>query len=104
MGRLHRAQVLLEQEQYQRLRRLAEARSLKEGKRVSVSQVIRELLRDALDRETQMEMESRTALQSLFALGETVAGRHPVSLPEDWLDLDREEHDDARLRDISAGH
>ena len=90
MGRLHRAQILLDPDQYRRLQRLAKTRSLQEGKRISVSQVIRELLKDALERETEKKEEAKTALQTLFALGETVMARHAELLPKDWLDRDRE--------------
>lgn len=103
MGRFHRAQVLLEPEQYQRLRHLARARSLQEGRRVSISQVIRELLDWALAQEAERDRQAQAALQALFALGDAVQARHPQPLPEDWLDRDREEHDDVRLSELFAG-
>ncbi len=103
MGRFHRAQVLLEPEQYRQLQHLARARSLQQGRRVSVSQVIRELLDQALAQETERERQARTALQALFALGDAVQARHSQPLPEDWLDRDREEHDDARVPELLAG-
>lgn len=103
MGRFHRAQVLLEPEQYRRLQHLARARSLQEGRRVSVSQVIRELLDRALAQEMTRERQARAALEALFALGDGVQARHAQPLPEDWLQRDREEHDDARVPELFAG-
>jgi len=103
MGRLHRAQVLLEPAQYRRLRRIAARRSLEEGRRVSVSQVIRELLDQALEKAENPEERSRVALERLFTLGDTVRKRHPELLPEAWLSRDRDEHDDERFADLLPG-
>lgn len=103
MGRFHRAQVLLDPEQYRHLRRIARLRSLEEGRRVSISQVIRELLDQALAAEGRQEAPGRTALETLFALGDVVQARHPHPLPEDWLVRDREEHDDVRFAHLFPG-
>ncbi len=104
MSRLHRAQVLLEEGQYRRLRQLAQARSAQQGRRVSVSQVIRELLDQALSEQVEREAQARAALQHLFTLGERVRARHPQTLAEDWLNQDREEHDHERFQSLFAGH
>lgn len=103
MGRLHRAQVLLEPAQYRRLRRIAARRSLEEGRRVSVSQVIRELLDQALEKAESPEERARAALARLFTLGDAVRKRHAKLLPENWLNSDRDEHDDERFADLFPG-
>ncbi len=36
-------------------------------------------------------------------LGDAVRKRHPELLPEDWLNSDRDEHDDERFADLFPG-
>ncbi len=103
VGRFHRAQVLLDPEQYRRLRDLARTRSLQQGRRVSISQVIRELLDRALDETAAEEARARAALHALLALGDAVQARHPQPLPEDWLTQDREELDNVRFAHLFPG-
>ena len=103
MAPLYRAQVLLEREQYEQLRRLARSRSLRAGRRVSVSQVLRELVAQALEAEDRAKKEAWSALEELIALGEAVRRRHPGELPEDWFERDREEHDDERFGHLFPG-
>lgn len=103
MRRLHRAQVLLDPEQYRHLRHLAHRRALQQGRRVSISQLIRELLGRALAEEQAREEEGRAALETLLGIGVAVQARHPRLLREEWLFRDREEHDDARFPDLSTG-
>ncbi len=69
MGRLHRAQVLLDPAQYRRLRRIAARRSLEEGRRVSVSQVIRELLDQPWKRRKALKNEPGRLLSGFSCWG-----------------------------------
>ncbi len=77
MGRLYRAQVLLGQDQYRRLRRIAARRSAEQGRRVSISQLLRELLKEALEKAEEPEARVQAALAHLFALGDVVRARQP---------------------------
>ena len=95
MGSYYRAQVLLEPEQYNRLRALARRRSLRQGKRVSVSQVIRELLDESLAEEQHKWQQAQEALDDLFALGDAVQERWQGEWPADWIVRIREERADA---------
>ncbi len=100
MGGYYRAQVLLEPEQYDRLRELARARSLRQGKRVSVSQVIREILDQALWDEQRRWQQAQEALEDLFALGDVVQVRWRGEMPEDWIAKMREERADALYEEL----
>lgn len=102
MGRFYRAQVLLDPEQYRQIRQLAHRRGLQQGRRVSTSQLIRELLGQALAEEQARQEEARAALDALLAIGTAVQARRSQLVEEDWLFRDREEHDGARFGDLIA--
>ncbi len=104
MTRLRRTQVWLESDQFHQLQTLAQQQSQAQGRRVSVSQVVRELLRQALEQVNLSPKGHVSALRELFALGEAVRARHPYLLPEDWLEKDRQEHDHARFAEFFTGH
>ena len=103
MGGYYRAQVLLEPEQYRRLRELARARSLQQGKRVSVSQVIREILDQTLEDEQRKWLQAREALDDLISLGDAVQERWKGMLPEDWVERMREGRSDAVYEKLFSG-
>ena len=104
MERYHRAQVLLKPEQYERLQEMARARSARRGKRVSVSQVIRDILDQSLMDERLRWQRAQDALDELFALGNTIQARWQGEMPEDWFTDMREERADALYRELSHGH
>ncbi len=104
MERYHRAQVLLRPEQYERLQEMARARSARRGKRVSVSQVIRDILDQSLMDEQRRWQRAQDALDDLLALGDTVQARWQEEMPEEWFTNMREERADALYRELSDGH
>ncbi|HHH41837.1 MAG TPA: hypothetical protein ENK56_07510 [Chloroflexi bacterium] len=104
MNDYHRVQILLEHRQYEQLRALARTRSLQQGERVSVSQVIREFLDQALEDEQHRWQRAREALEDLFALSEEIRARWPGPWPEDWLTQMRQERTDEIFEELLGGH
>ncbi len=91
MGKYYRTHIQLRRDQYNQLRQLAHTLSQQRGTRVSVSQVIRELLDYALVEKTKWQ-QAQEALNDLIELGETIASRHPEQVNvETWLSNLREE-------------
>jgi len=89
-----RTQILLEPEQYQLLKQIAETRSRIRGHRVSLSAVARELLDRALADETLRREQAQAAIAAAEACSRELAERWGRPIPwETWLEEERRERE-----------
>jgi predicted transcriptional regulator len=89
MSNLYRAQILLKQEQHEKLSKLAAA----EGR--SMSAIVREAVAEYLveRNEAEEDTEWEAKMERLAAIRERIQARHGV-LPAGWILRDREEREE----------